>query len=143
MGSFVPELGQAAFGNPAGEYDLPDIGDACVMYLLDEFNRVASNAGLCDMGSIREMPHMEIADVGMCHRPYYWHFGDDDEPDAVKPNLSFGGVEIRWYKYPGRSMSCNMEMTPDQWASWLHKALKALRDYDAARWAEKDGGVPN
>lgn len=31
---------------------------------------------------------------------------------VVRPNFSYQGVEIRWYKHPGRGMSSNVEMTP-------------------------------
>ena len=57
-------------------------------------------------------------------RPYYW---GDDEAVAELPNFAFEGVEIRWYKYPGRGMSTNKAWKPAEWTAWFERCLAAVR----------------
>lgn len=120
MGNYTPTIGQAVFGNPHGEYELSNIGEAAVMCLLDEmrirwWNEHQSEWNYENYGGKFET------------RPYWW--GDNNHPDSEKPNLAFRGVEIRWYKYPGRGMSCNQDLSPQQWSDWLNAALvSAVRD---------------
>ena len=56
---------------------------------------------------------------------YWW--GQDDDPEAARANLIFDGLNVRWYKYPGRGESVDRPMPPDAWAEWLSKALAAAR----------------
>ena len=49
-----------------------------------------------------------------------------------KPNFKFDGVELRWYKYVGRGMSCNRDWNEKQWRNWFDKCLKTIRKYDVA-----------
>ena len=56
-------------------------------------------------------------------------YGDDD-PTPELPNFSFGGVEIRWYKYPGRGTSVNKRMTPAEWFSWARECRDAIDAYE-------------
>ena len=113
-----PELGQILFGNPTGEYAAPEAGDALVEGILSEIERVFWNLRQ------REWDRYEDPTIpGVEFRPYYW---GDDEAEAEKPNLAFGGVEIRWYKYPGRGSSCNRDLTPAEWFAWFHACIQAV-----------------
>lgn len=47
---------------------------------------------------------------GITWRPYCWN---DESPETELPNLVSGEVKIRWYKYPGRGLSCNVDWTPE------------------------------
>ena len=118
MSDYQPELGQACFGNPAGEYGLSEIGHASVTYLLDVMRIARWNIDQKEWQYRGGVGQIEV-------RPYWW--GDDEAPEASLPNLAFKGVEIRWYKYPGRGMSCNMGLRPDQWSDWLVEALAEVR----------------
>lgn len=116
------ELGQAIFGNPTGDYEISDLGKACLHAVLDEIGRVFWN---------REQREWNCSDdpriPGIEFRPYYW---GDDEQEAALPNLSFAGVEIRWYKHPGRGTTANQAMSPNDWAAWLTSALAAVEAAD-------------
>lgn len=132
---YMPELGQAFFGAPTGEFEMPAIGESAVRHVLDEMRRVYGNR------------HQEAQDFGdndgfalpegalgpeISYRSYVWCMCDGEDPkcDCHLPNLTFGGVEVRWYKYFGRGMSCNRDMTPNEWDVWLNEAMEHLRSLD-------------
>lgn len=126
------ELGQVLSGAYYGDYDVSDFTEALIRSAIDEYARVFWNVNQCEFNttycfpeSTREVVEDQKLDVpGLEIRPYYW--GDDDA-EAEKPNLSFNGVEIRWYKYVGRGMTTNVLYTPEQWSKWYNKLLKAIR----------------
>jgi hypothetical protein len=74
------------------------------------------------MGRIQDpkIPGIEV-------RPYYW---GEDEKEAEKPNFKFKDVEIRWYKYPGRGMSCNVDWSEKEWRKWFEECLSHLRKFE-------------
>ena len=65
-----------------------------------------------------EIPGIEV-------RPYWW--GDEDSVEARKPNFKYGRVEIRFYKNPGRGMSCNVDWSELPWRLWFDKCLVEVR----------------
>ena len=77
-------------------------------YLLDEIGRVFWNVNQREwkLGYDPKIPGVEV-------RPYYW--GDETDKEATKPNFKFGEAEIRWYKYPGRGMTVNVDWGPEKW----------------------------
>lgn len=116
------ELGQALFGNPAGEYAFPEFAEALLFHLFGEISRVYGNVHQAEWRFLSDpgFPGIQV-------RPYYW----GEEPDeAAKPNFAFGDVEVRWYKHPGRGMSCSVLKTPEQWVAWFNDCLKAIRSQD-------------
>lgn len=128
MTQFTPELGQLCFGNPTGSFALPEFVDALLQHIFGEIARVYGNLHQQDWRHLSDpgLPGIEV-------RPYYWgEDGDEDEDEAAKPNFAFGGVEIRWYKHPGRSMSCNIELTEADWVKWFDACLQAIRDHEEA-----------
>lgn len=128
MSSFNPELGQALFGNPTGSYALPEYVEALFFHILSEISRVYWNLNQ-ESWSCRYTSDPGIP--GLTVRPYYW---GEDEDESVKPNFVFSDVEIRWYKYTGRGMSCSHELTEKEWVKWFDACIKVIRDYeDSAR----------
>ena len=123
MNRYKPEIGQALFGNPTEKYALPDYAEALLMALLDEIGRVYSNVYQVSWDQTEE-PNIP----GITFHPYWW--GEDDDPGALLPNFAFDGVEIRWYKYPGRGMSCNRNMISIEWTKWFSKCLAVIRAAD-------------
>lgn len=110
-----PELGQLAFGNPTGNYPCPHWCDALVREVLRQieiwfFNK---NQRAWDLQEDPTIPGVEC-------RPYYW---GDDETEAARPNLSFDGVEVRWYKHPMRGSSLNVEAEPYGMVEWFETCL--------------------
>ena len=123
MNLYEPELGQAVWGNPTGEYDIPDYADALIAGLLNEIERVYWNVNQQEWES-----YEDPCIPGLAYRPYWW--GDTEAPEASLPNFAFDGVEVRWYKRPGRGMSCNKALSPNEWTDWFARCLRAIQAAD-------------
>lgn len=119
-----PEIGQAIFGNPTGNYGTKEWHDALISEILREIGRVYWNKNQVNWDGLVN-PNFEGVQV----RPYYW--GDDEEEEAL-PNLrfDFSEQEIRWYKYPGRGQSCTLDWSNDEWIEWFNKGLEVIRSND-------------
>ena len=126
MTQYQPEIGQAFFGNPTGEFEVPPYACSLLSGVLSHLDRVFW------IVYQRVRPDDEACSVGgLVYRPYCW----DDGPDAELPNLQLTGdlVEVRWYKHPGRGQTVNVEMTPGQWAAWHDRLVRALKIHDHER----------
>ena len=120
--SYDQELGQWLFGNEYCDHEMPQYSIALFTYILREVSRVYWNINQeeWDTYSDPDIPEIEF-------RPYYW--GEDDEI-AKLPNFVFDDVEIRWYKYPGRGMSVNKKMSPDEWVAWFDNVITAILNHE-------------
>ncbi len=208
-----PELGQALFGNPTGQYDCSDFVEALVASLFEEIDRVYWNIhqkawdrlespdfpyityktyswGECDCGwdeisfdephedtcyqslvdkelveqhrfrrdkdgyiqepkdTIRKkyckqlkLPYPDGCAVHCtCHhekhlQEWFIKYRKGVNGHAVNceieiPNFSYKGVELRWYKYFGRSMTLNVSKTERQWKDWYDDCMKTIRQQD-------------
>lgn len=120
MSIYQPELGQMMFGNPTGQYEVPNYADALIRDLIhNDIDTVFWN-----INQRKWDEYDDPAIPGVVFRQYWW--GDENAPEAALPNFAFRGVEIRWYKHPGRGMSCNQNLTPAQWAEWYEECHKAI-----------------
>src|SRR3990167_8428012 len=103
MKQYAPEMGQAMFGNPTGRYELPEYAEAMLFHIFKEIERMYWNNNQAQWENYQDpgIPGIEV-------RPYYWG-NEEDEKDRKRmelPNFQFERGQIRWYKYPGRGMSC-------------------------------------
>ena len=117
-----PELGQMAFGNPTGSFEVPEWVDALIDSLLREIERVYWNHHQEEWDRFID-PGLK----GVIYHSYYW--GEDPNKQG-EPNLAFSGAsqEIRWYKYPGRGSSCSVLFEDsNQWVDWYNYALEKIR----------------
>jgi hypothetical protein len=158
------ELGQIIHNNPVG-YSSSDFTAALVSAIRDELSRVYWNvnqkpwAGTpngydwWDKGPLAYEP----LPPGIEWRGYY-NWGDSPEDDdwdqgeADKPNFSFEGVEVRWYKRFGRSMNVNVVWSAEKWARWFERCMQTIYAYESensnVHYREKipypspDGKVP-
>lgn len=64
---------------------------------------------------------------------YSW--SDEEQPY----NFKWRDVEISWYKYLGRGMSANQELSPERAAEMLIECLGYLRKRDEDRYNEEHG----
>lgn len=136
---YTPELGQWAFGAPTGDYAVSNLGSAAIAHLLSEMERVFWNR------TGREISYRDEGDAGVWNtfgsgiewHAYWW--GEDDAPEAHRPNLLFSGVAIRWYKWPGRGESVDRAMLPAEWEAWLDRALQAARTADVESLRQAGG----
>lgn len=131
---YQPELGQMLFGNPTGEYEMPEYAGSLLHGLLNEFERIFRNMNQKQWD--RDEP---VSFNGVYFRPYWW--GDENAPEASLPNfgLDGDGIEIRWYKHPGRGLSVTHDLTPGQWAAWHDRVARALHLHEWNREAERHG----
>ena len=124
MTHYEPELGQALFGQPHKKHQVPAIWDAALSFLREELDRVMWNREQREYAS----PFSNTANRFECPaftvEAYSW--GDDAQPF----NFKWGGVEIGWYKYLGRGMSANVDLTADMAVSMLDECLAAVRALD-------------
>ena len=124
---YDPEIGQAVFGCPTGEYDFNSLTDAHVIeYMLRIIAYFATGDVTYASHPIEDEFKNDVFEI----RPYYW--GDDDE-EAELPNFKHyeSGLEIRRYKYIGRGMSVNKPTCPRCFANIFADCLNSL--------AEKEG----
>jgi hypothetical protein len=118
------ELGQIVFGQPTEEHDLPRFAKSLFVAIVEEWERVWWNQHQ------ESWSDHDTGDLGVLHwRPYTYA----ETPDAG-PNFWLDGQElkIRWYKHPGRGMSCSHEFTPSQWIAWHDAVMTELERVDEA-----------
>lgn len=106
------------------EFEVPEHGRALLMYLLSEIGRVYWNREQKEW-DLSAMPDPKIP--GLRVRPFNW------ADDNALPNFVFGDVEIRWYKHPGRGLSCNRDLDASGWIKWFGECLSAIQAEEAGR----------
>lgn len=125
MTEYEPELGQAIFGQPHKQYSVPDIWEAALTFLAYELERVMRNERARDFSD----PFANTAASFDCPKfnveAYSWN-EDYEQPF----NFKWQDVEISWYKYLGRGMSANQELSPERAAEMLSDCLGYLRERD-------------
>lgn len=120
---YKPELGQALFGKPFNYFEFPDNAEDILRAVLQDICRALYKAGL--PYNLEEEMYDSLPIDGIEYRNYCW---DEDSPSP--PNFSFDGVEISWYKYIGRGMSCNVDWKEKQWLDWFDKIMKHIREWE-------------
>jgi hypothetical protein len=137
------EAGQIFHNNPVA-LDMPEYAEALVEYLHERVGTACWNVNQKKWGLSERHPwppeDYTDDDIGIpgMHWGDYYNWGgspDDDDWDQAKadaPNLSFEGVEIRWYKFFGRSMNCTVEWSPAQWVTWFDRAMQTVRAWECA-----------
>ena len=130
MKEYEPELGQAVFGQPWQQYGVSEYVTACLRMMAEEIDRVMWNNG----DKAYENPFSNtgnslVTDVFRAHA-YSWN--DDVEQPY---NFKYGNIEISWYKYLGRGMSANKQITPDEAAKMLDDCLASIRALEKDHFA--------
>lgn len=111
------------------EYPMPDAAQALFQGLLTIISRLYWNR------EQEEWDQIQDPDIpGLLWSPYDWH---DDSPEASAPNFVFRnapahlhGMEIRWYKHPGRGLTCSKVWDYTQWGEWYDACLAHLTQYE-------------
>jgi hypothetical protein len=120
----TPELGQMLFGQPTESCGVPEFAASMFVGILNQWKRIWWN--------IHQKPWDYCnGDLGNVHYRRYI-YPDDDASDSG-PNFWMDGedeLHIRWYKHPGRGMSCNKKWEPAQWVAWHDRVMQALRDHE-------------
>jgi len=123
---YIPELGQAAFGQPWKEFEVPVIWEAALAYLDSELSRVMWNIHQKEYSSpfANTGISFEECDVFSIYA-YSWDFESEQEY-----NFKWRDIEINWYKYLGRGMSTNALLTAELAAEMLEDCLAAVEEYE-------------
>jgi hypothetical protein len=124
MSDYVPELGQAMFGNAWGQHEMSEAASGILEWVMKEIELVFWNVNGKEWDR-----HEDPRIPGVIFRAYYW---GDDEQEAQKANFQVEGdpLEIRWYKHSCRGLSTNIEYTPEQWFDWCKRAIETVRRAD-------------
>lgn len=117
------ELGLWTFGNPQ-EFDVPSrVGDM-LYYAFVLYGKVLRLGKEFSPSYGHDFPDgMELV-----VRPYDWGWEGEDED--MLPNVEFGDVRIWWYKYLGRSMTTDRELTDDEWTEWFLELFNYISTLD-------------
>jgi len=104
---------------------VPLIWEAALSYLDYELRRVMRNIHQKEYQS----PFANTGQEFKCEvfevQAYCWN-EDIDQPF----NFKWRDVEISWYKYLGRGMSANKELSPDLASKMLKECLEFLEKYE-------------
>jgi len=105
-------------------FEVPIIWEAALQYLSYDLCRVMQNKTQKEYQS----PFSNTGNKFKCDafevEAYSW--GDDEQPF----NFKWRDVEISWYKWCGRGMSSNVELTPQLAQEMLVDCLKCLQIID-------------
>jgi len=127
MSNYEPELGQAMFDNHYQQFSVPELAVAVLRAIGDEVERVEWNrtqkqfdAPTGNNGGEYETPVFRM-------EAYCWCDGEGEgHENGCPPNFKWRDVEICWYKYLGRGMSSNTELTPNLINEMLTECLKSI-----------------
>jgi len=117
---YEPELGQMCFGQPSQELECPTYVEAALEYLAESFfyNKDISvenpfrNTGWQWSNKVFEV------------NAYNW------DEDKIQPfNFKYKDIEVSWYKYLGRGMSINREVTEIECWKMLKDCVESILDY--------------
>ena len=124
MPAYEPELGQMVFGQPHKEHATSNIVEAALAMIREEMDCVMWNLHQKEYCS----PFSNSGNSFKCDtfevHAYSW--SDEEQPY----NFKWGDVEISWYKYLGRGMSANKDLTPDTVSNMLNDCIDAMRRYE-------------
>lgn len=104
MPEYTPELGQAAFGNPTGEYDCPEYVDAFVAALINEIHRVFWNREQRKWDEYEDpkIPGIEFrpyswSDCDCGYEQLEWAWEDENLPDLPEGRYTYPPeIEEKW-----------------------------------------------
>jgi len=123
--TYTPELGQLVFGQPHKEFDVSNLVEAALSYLGYRLETVYWNVNQKDMDNPFQNSGGDFKNDTFHVQAYSW--GDDVQPY----NFKWQDVEISWYKYLGRGMSANMEITPQKTDEMLKSCLASIEAMDS------------
>lgn len=122
---YEPEIGQMAFGQPSQRYAADDLLDAALSFIRQRMDVVLWNHYQREKESPFGNTGSRFETDGLIVEAYSWN------EDVEQPfNFKRGDVEVSWYKYAGRGMSINRQMTPDDTRGLLSAALAILDRVD-------------
>lgn len=149
------EVGQIIHNNPVG-YSAQDFTAALVSAIRDELDRVYWNVNQKKWKGGPRWDGWNHEDAECSYDPLppgiewrgYYNWGgspeddDWDQTEADKPNFSFEGVEVRWYKHFGRSMNVNVVWPAEKWQRWFERCMQTIYAYESRHSLSRLGRDP-
>lgn len=128
---YDPELGQACFGQPSQRYECPEYVEPALQLLASfmeekgigyqcRFMRLDGESDHCTESAFRNIgEHFKNDTFEVCS--YDWN------TDVPQPyNFRYKDINVSWYKYLGRGMSINREVSIEETWSMLKECMESL-----------------
>lgn len=133
MKKYIPELGQAMFGQPSQCYECPEWLESFLWSIDRELSRVMWNIEQEEydspFGNTGNKFKNDVFEVNA----YDW-----DDNSEQKYNFKWKDLEISWYKYCGRGMSVNQKISLSKGEKMLNECLESLREMEREQNKEGD-----
>jgi hypothetical protein len=113
---YEPELGQMCMGQPTQRLECPDYVTAALEYLANFFydKVLSSNNPFRNTGARWSNLVFEVSS-------YDWN------EDNIQPfNLKYKDIKVSWYKYLGRGMSINREVSERECWEMLRECVESI-----------------
>lgn len=140
MSQFIPELGQMCFGQPFKEFSVPSYVEATLVFLREEIERFFHNKFGSKLGpSINPFDNSGFragSPVFSIHA-YSWNEEENQQWNFRYHKIGF---EVSWYKYLGRGMSCNFEISSEECSKMLDDCLSYIRTQEKKLFEERKDG---
>lgn len=124
MKQYEPELGQSIFGQPFKEYEVPEYVWDALKVIRNTFDEIYGDKE-DSITYWRENPFNNSAgdfkNDAFEVEAYSWN----DEYEQPY-NFKYNDIEISWYKYLGRGMSSNREISNKETNKMLVECLRSL-----------------
>lgn len=117
MTNYEPELGQSAFGQPWKEFEVPFLVKNGISIIKNYLTLVFGESYSNPFENTGAKFSNDVFEV----EAYNW----DDEVEQLY-NFKCGSFEMSWYKYFGRGMSMNKEITEKELKEIVDKCIRSL-----------------
>jgi hypothetical protein len=117
MKEYEPELGQILYGQEPQEFECPTYVEAALEYLAESF---FYNKNISDENPFRNTGAQWANSVFEVNA-YNW-----DEESNQLFNFKYKDIEISWYKYLGRGMSINREVSEEECWKMLKACVESI-----------------
>lgn len=121
---FIPELGQMAFGQPCQYYGCSNLMEAALVSISGELERIRCNIHQ----KVMPNPFGNSGETWECDEFKVEAYSWNDEYNQPY-NFKWKDIEVSWYKYIGRGMSQNRQISAEEIGTMLNACLGALKDY--------------
>jgi hypothetical protein len=114
---YEPELGQMCFGQPTQQFECPDYVAAALEYLAESFfydKNLSKENPFRNTGARWSNSVFEV-------RAYDWN-----EDNIQTFNFKYKDIEVSWYKYSGRGMSINREVSEKECWEMLKECVESI-----------------
>ena len=122
---YEPELGQACFGQPSQQYECPEYITALLRGIGDEIERVEWNKTQQHFSNPFDNTGAQWGNDTFEVRAYDWN-----EDNQQGWNFKYRDIKIGWYKYLGRGMSINRNVTEKEAVKMFDDCIRSAKKMD-------------